>query len=49
MATNCFLLDMMCVTPAGKEFLGAINTSGQSEVARYIVEVMMKYFIEVGP
>jgi hypothetical protein len=45
---NHLLLNMMCVSPAGKEFLGAIDTSGHMKNAVYIVDVIKRYLIEVG-
>jgi hypothetical protein len=43
------LLNMMCVSRAGEEFLGAIDTSGHMKDAVYIVDVIKRYLIEVGP
>jgi Protein of unknown function (DUF 659)/hAT family C-terminal dimerisation region len=43
------LLNMMCVSPAGEEFLGAIDTSGHAKDAIYIANVIKKYLVEVGP
>jgi hypothetical protein len=43
------LLNMMCVSPAGKEFLEAIDTSGHMKDAVYIANVIKRYLIEVGP
>jgi hypothetical protein len=43
------LLNMMCVSPAGEEFLGAIDTSGHMKDAIYIADVIKRYLIEVGP
>jgi hypothetical protein len=43
------LLNMMCVSPAGKDFLGAIDTSGHMKDAVYIADVIKRYLIEVGP
>jgi hypothetical protein len=43
------LLNMMCVSPAGEEFLGAIDTSGHMKDAVYVVDVIKRYLIEVGP
>jgi hypothetical protein len=43
------LLNMMCVSPTGEEFLGAIDTSGHMKDAAYIAVVIKRYFIEVGP
>ena len=40
---------MMCVSLVGKEFLGAIDTSGDMKDAVYIAHVIKKYLIEVGP
>jgi hypothetical protein len=46
---NHSLLNMMCVPPAGKEFLGAIDTLGHMKDGVYIVDVIKRYLIEVGP
>jgi hypothetical protein len=43
------LLNMICVTSAGKEFLGAIDISGHMKDAVYIIDVIKGYLIEVGP
>jgi hypothetical protein len=43
------LLNMMCVSPASEEFLGAIDTSGHMKDAVYIANVIKRYLIEVGP
>jgi hypothetical protein len=43
------LLNMMCVSPVGKEFLGAIDTLGHIKDAVYIADVIKRYLIEVGP
>ena len=43
------LLNMMCVSLAGEEFLGAIDTSGHTKDAVYIANTIKKYLIEVGP
>jgi hypothetical protein len=43
------LLNMMCISPAGEEFLGAIDTSGHMKNAVYIADVIKRYLIEVGP
>jgi hypothetical protein len=43
------LLNMMCVSPAGEEFLGAIDTSGHMKDAVYIADVIKRYLIDVGP
>jgi hypothetical protein len=43
------LLNMMCVSPVGKEFLGAIDTSGHMKDVVYIAVVIKRYLIEVGP
>jgi hypothetical protein len=40
---------MMCVSPASKEFLGAIDTSGHRMDVVYIADVIKRYLIEVGP
>jgi hypothetical protein len=42
------LLNMMCVSSAGEEFLGAIDTSGYMKDAVYIADVIKRYLIEVG-
>ena len=42
------LLNMMFVSSAGKEFLGAIDTSGHIKDAVYITNVIKRYLIEVG-
>jgi hypothetical protein len=39
----------MCVSPAGEEILGAIDTSRHTKDVVYIADVMKKYLIEVGP
>jgi hypothetical protein len=46
---NYFLLNIMCVSPAGEEFLGAIDTLGHMKDAFYIANVIKRYVIEVGP
>jgi hypothetical protein len=43
------LLNMMSVSPAGEEFLGAIDTSGHMKDAVFIANVIKRYLIEVGP
>jgi hypothetical protein len=43
------LLNMMCVSPVGEEFLGAIDTSVHMKNAVYIADVIKRYVIEVGP
>jgi hypothetical protein len=43
------LLNMMCVSLAGEEFLGAIDTSSHMKDAVYITDVIKRYLIEVGP
>jgi hypothetical protein len=43
------LLNMMCVSLVGKEFLGAIDTLGHMKDAVYIADVIKRYLIEVGP
>jgi hypothetical protein len=43
------LLNMMCISLAGEEFLGAIDTSGYMKDVVYITNVIKKYLIEVGP
>jgi hypothetical protein len=42
------LLNMMCVSPAGEEFLGVIDTSGHMKNVIYITNVNKRYLIEVG-
>jgi hypothetical protein len=37
------------VSPAGKEFLGAIDTSSHMKGVVYIADVIKRYLIEVGP
>jgi hypothetical protein len=49
LVNNHPLLNMMCVSPAGEEFLGAIDTSGHMKDAVYIVDEIKRYLIEVGP
>jgi hypothetical protein len=43
------LLNMMCVSPAGEEFLEAIDTSGHMKDAVYIANMIKRYLLEVGP
>jgi hypothetical protein len=43
------LLNMMYVSLASEEFFGAINTSGHMKDAVYIVDVIKRYLIEIGP
>jgi hypothetical protein len=43
------LFNVMYVSPAGEEFLRAIDTSGHTKDAVYIADVMKRYLIEVGP
>jgi hypothetical protein len=43
------LLNMMCVSLAGEEFLGAIDTLRQMKDVVYIADVIKRYLIEVGP
>jgi hypothetical protein len=43
------LLNMMCASPVGKEFLEAIDTSGHMKDAVYIADLIKRYLIEVGP
>ena len=43
------LLNMMCVSLAGEEFLGTIDTSGHAKDVVYIADVIKRYLIEVGP
>jgi hypothetical protein len=43
------LLNMMYVFLAGKDFLGAIDTSRHTKDANYIADVIKRYLIEVGP
>jgi hypothetical protein len=42
-------LNMMSISLAGEEFLGAIDTSGHMKDAVYMVGIIKKYLIEVGP
>jgi hypothetical protein len=42
------LLNMMCVSPASEEFLGAIDTSSYMKDVVYIADVIKRYVIEVG-
>ena len=42
------LLNMMCISPAGKEFVEAIDTLGHMNDAVYIAEVIKRYLIKVG-
>jgi hypothetical protein len=42
------LLNMMCVFPASEESLGAIDTSGHTKDAVYIVDVMKRFMVEVA-
>jgi hypothetical protein len=49
LVNNHPLLNMMCVSPAGEEFLGAIDTSSHMKDAVYIADVIKRYLIEVGP
>jgi hypothetical protein len=46
---NHLLLNMMCVSPVGEEFLGAIDTSDHMKDAVYIADLIKRYLIEVGP
>jgi hypothetical protein len=46
---NQLLLNMMCVSQADKEFLGAVDTFECIKNTRYIVEVIKRFLIEVGP
>jgi hypothetical protein len=46
---NHLLLNMMYVSPAGEEFLGTIDTLGHMKDAVYIIDVIKRYLIEVGP
>jgi hypothetical protein len=39
----------MYVSLASEEFFGAINTSGHMKDAVYIVDVIKRYLIEIGP
>jgi hypothetical protein len=43
------LLNIICVSSTGEEFLGAIYTSGHIKDVVYIVDVIKRYLIEVGP
>jgi hypothetical protein len=49
LVNNHPFFNAMYVSPAGEEFLGAIDTSGHTKDAVYIVDVMKRYLIEVGP
>ena len=49
LVNNHPLLNMMCVSPPGKEFLGAIDTSGHTKNVVYMADVIKRYLIEVGP
>jgi hypothetical protein len=40
------LLNMMCVSPASEEFLGAIDTSGHMKDTVYIIDVIKRYLIQ---
>jgi hypothetical protein len=46
---NHLLLNMMYDSPAGEEFLGTIDTLGHMKDAVYIIDVIKRYLIEVGP
>jgi hypothetical protein len=46
---NHLLLNMMCVFPAGEEFLGAIDTLGHIKDAVYIADMIKTYLIEIRP
>jgi hypothetical protein len=48
-ANNHPFLNMMCISAAGEEFLGAIDTSGHMKDVVYIIDVIKRYLIEVGP
>ena len=48
-ANNHLLLNMICVSLAGEEFLRAIDTLDHMEDAIYIADVIKGYLIEVGP
>jgi hypothetical protein len=41
--------NMVCISPVGKEFLGAIDTLEHMKDAVYIAAVIKRYLIEVGP
>ena len=43
------LLNIICVSPTGEEFLGAIDTSDHMKDAIYIANIIKRYLIEVGP
>ena len=45
---NYLLLNIMCVSPVGEEFLEAIDTLGHMKDAFYIINVIKRYVIEVG-
>ena len=40
---------MMCVSLAGKEFLGAIDTLDHMNNAVYIADVIKRYLMRLGP
>ena len=48
LVNNHPFLNMMSVSLASKEFLGAIDTSGHMKDAVYMADVIKKYLIEVG-
>ena len=47
--TNTPLMNVMCVCPAGEEFLGAIDTSGETKDAKYIAGILKNYIQQLGP
>jgi hypothetical protein len=49
LVNNHPLLNMMCVSPVSKEFLGAIDTLGHMQDVVYSADVIKRYLIEVGP
>jgi hypothetical protein len=49
LVNNHPLLNLMCVSLASKEFLGAVNTFSHMKDAIYIANVIKRYLIEVGP
>jgi hypothetical protein len=49
LVNNHLLVNIMCLSLAGAEFLGAIDTLGHMKDAVYITGVMKRYLMEVGP
>jgi hypothetical protein len=49
LVNNNLLFNMMCVSLVGKKFLRTINTLRYTKNASYIIEVIRRYLIEVGP